>query len=86
MDNDDEDSARTLASLTTCQEKQQVIHSGIQVATTMMMTVTKMMSEYNDVDNEDALENDGEQKAVFVHPTCHFEHVSCSASTFDGLP
>ena len=41
---------------------------------------------YNDVDNDDALENGGEQKAVFVHPTCHFEHVSCSASTFDGLP
>ena len=41
---------------------------------------------YNDVDNEDALENGGEQKAVFVHPTCHFEHVSCSASTFVSLP
>ena len=86
MCNDDEDSARNLASLTTCQEKQQVIHSGIQVATTMMMTVTMMMSEYNDVDNEDALEYGDKQKAVDVHATCHLEHMNCSASTFDGLP
>ena len=48
--------------------------------------VEMIMILYNDVDNEDALENDVEQKAVFVHPTCHFEHVSCSASTFVSLP
>ena len=48
--------------------------------------VEMIMILYNYVDNEDALENDGEQKVVFVHPTCHFEHVSCSASTFVSLP
>ena len=48
--------------------------------------VEMIMIVYNDVDNEDGLEYGNEQKAVFVHPTCHFEHVSCSASTFDGLP